>query len=179
MWLEQGQTLAQNRHLTLAGPDNILLWKDGLEYVLKSIFVSYVFMLCVSYLCFLVNEHGVSLRPSNHCWYIWSYAVLCFGLSGVCSQSIPGTNTHNSLHLTHDQLLVFIKRKKGITNKCYLKVLVKKLTNMLLCYGHFLITKIHLFNWINSRPLINSVQIDQIFIINLGTKDAFFFAKFL
>lgn len=129
----------------------------------------------MSYLCFLVNEHGVSLRPSNHCWYIWSYAVLCFGLSGVCSQSIPGTNTHNPLHPTHDQLpvLVFIKMKKEITNKSYLKFIVKKLTSMALCYYHVLKTKIHSFNRINFQPLINSVQIHQIFIIILGARDAF------
>lgn len=63
----------------------------------------------VSYLCFLVNEHGVSLRPSNYCWYIWSYAVLCFGLSGVCSQSVPGTITHNPLYQKHSYYWFSIK----------------------------------------------------------------------
>lgn len=34
----------------------------------------------------------------------------------------------------------------------------------------FLITKINLFKGINSRPLMKSVQIDQILIINLGNE---------
>lgn len=72
--------------------------------------------------------------------------------------------THTIHYTQHMINLVFIKRKKIITYKSYL--------NTPLSYCHFLITKIHLFNGIKSQPLINSVQIDQIFIINVGKKDA-------
>lgn len=75
--------------------------------------------LCEMFM-FSVNGPGVGLCPSRHCWYIRSYAVLSSGLSGVCSQSIPGTKTQNLLPplCASDQPFIFMKRKKKLQARC-------------------------------------------------------------
>lgn len=103
----------------------------------------------VSRFCFLVDELGVGVQPSDHRWYLWSYAVLCFGLSGVGSQSVPGTKLRSTRN-TWATIGIHSKNKQK-HKQILLKSHCEK-AHMPSCYCHFVKSKIHLFNGIYLFP---------------------------